>query len=188
MTPELMEAGSRARERMREREASGEGRVARRAQLLRLNEPDFGQGVALYLDDISVSFDGFKALNALTMTINVGELSQEVACGESVTFADLAPGPYMIEEVLDGDETPTGGSCGGCDTCGGTCGTCGGTCDQAQPRPHRSAPELLSGPLPGEWPRVAECPYSTRSRDAQRIRPPLDQRQWREALRPTGGQ
>jgi urea transport system ATP-binding protein len=30
--------------------------------------------VALYLDDISVSFDGFKALNALSLAINVGEL------------------------------------------------------------------------------------------------------------------
>ncbi|HRH85904.1 MAG TPA: urea ABC transporter ATP-binding protein UrtD [Rubrivivax sp.] len=77
MTPDLMEAGSRAREAMREREKqqalSGKG-VAARARLLQLGEPDFTQGVALYLDDISVSFDGFKALNALNMTINVGEL------------------------------------------------------------------------------------------------------------------
>ena len=48
--------------------------MAARAQLLRLREPDFTQGVALYLDDITVSFDGFKALNALTLTISVGEL------------------------------------------------------------------------------------------------------------------
>jgi urea transport system ATP-binding protein len=37
-------------------------------------EPDFAHGVALYLDDITVSFDGFKALNKLSLTINVGEL------------------------------------------------------------------------------------------------------------------
>ena len=36
--------------------------------------PDFAHGVALYLDDITVSFDGFKALNALSLTVNVGEL------------------------------------------------------------------------------------------------------------------
>ena len=36
--------------------------------------PDFAHGVALYLDDITVSFDGFKALNKLTLTVNVGEL------------------------------------------------------------------------------------------------------------------
>ena len=77
MTPDLMEAGSRAREAMIERQAQFEaagGRVEARAKLLRLNEPDFTQGVALYLDDISVSFDGFKALNALTLNILVGEL------------------------------------------------------------------------------------------------------------------
>ena len=77
MTPDLMEAGSRARAAMHARQAQLEaagGRVAARQQLLRLNEPDFTQGVALYLDDITVSFDGFKALNALTMTIDVGEL------------------------------------------------------------------------------------------------------------------
>jgi urea transport system ATP-binding protein len=77
MTPELMEAGTRRLEAHRERQAKqaeAGGRVAARAQLLRQQEPDFTQGVALYLDDITVSFDGFKALNALTMTINVGEL------------------------------------------------------------------------------------------------------------------
>jgi hypothetical protein len=36
--------------------------------------PMFTQGVALYLDDITVSFDGFKALNKLTLSVNVGEL------------------------------------------------------------------------------------------------------------------
>ena len=35
---------------------------------------DTSHGPILYLDDITVSFDGFKALNALTMTIMVGEL------------------------------------------------------------------------------------------------------------------
>ncbi|WP_298289557.1 urea ABC transporter ATP-binding protein UrtD [Thiomonas sp.] len=35
---------------------------------------DTSHGVALYLDDISVSFDGFKALNKLSLTIGVGEL------------------------------------------------------------------------------------------------------------------
>lgn len=35
---------------------------------------DLSHGVALYLDDISVSFDGFKALNKLSLNIGVGEL------------------------------------------------------------------------------------------------------------------
>jgi len=76
MTPELLQAGTRAREALAEREAlqGAGGGVAARARLLQLGLPDFTQGVALYLDDITVSFDGFKALNALTMTILVGEL------------------------------------------------------------------------------------------------------------------
>ena len=35
---------------------------------------DVAHGVILYLDEISVSFDGFKALNQLSLTIDVGEL------------------------------------------------------------------------------------------------------------------
>ena len=35
---------------------------------------DVSHGTILYLEDITVSFDGFKALNALTLTVNVGEL------------------------------------------------------------------------------------------------------------------
>jgi urea transport system ATP-binding protein len=35
---------------------------------------DSTHGVVLYMDDISVSFDGFKALNKLSLSIDVGEL------------------------------------------------------------------------------------------------------------------
>jgi urea transport system ATP-binding protein len=35
---------------------------------------DSTHGVVLYLDDISVSFDGFKALNKLSLSIDIGEL------------------------------------------------------------------------------------------------------------------
>ncbi len=35
---------------------------------------DLSHGVVLYLDDISVSFDGFKALNKLSLAIDAGEL------------------------------------------------------------------------------------------------------------------
>lgn len=37
-------------------------------------EADLSHQVILYLDDITVSFDGFKALNKLTLHIDVGEL------------------------------------------------------------------------------------------------------------------
>jgi urea transport system ATP-binding protein len=35
---------------------------------------DVSHGIVLYLEDISVSFDGFKALNRLSLAIDVGEL------------------------------------------------------------------------------------------------------------------
>ena len=67
MTPELMEAGAQAWAAHQSKAISGGPRVS-------AQEPYFGQGVALYVDEISVSFDGFKALNQLSLTINVGEL------------------------------------------------------------------------------------------------------------------
>jgi urea transport system ATP-binding protein len=72
MTPDLMAAGAAARAaheaRQRTRPAGGFGRP------LAAGEVAFTQGVALYLDAVTVSFDGFKALNALSFTIDVGEL------------------------------------------------------------------------------------------------------------------
>ncbi|MBN8507372.1 MAG: urea ABC transporter ATP-binding protein UrtD [Burkholderiales bacterium] len=103
MTPELMEAGSLARERMAEREARGEGRIARRARLLRELEPDFGQGVALYLDDITVSFDGFKALNALTLQILVGELR--------CIIGPNGAGKTTMMDFITGKTRPDAGRC-----------------------------------------------------------------------------
>ena len=63
MTPDLMDAGARA---LAAHHA--------RSRPFAAAEPYFAQGVALYVDGISVSFDGFKALNDLSLTIDVGEL------------------------------------------------------------------------------------------------------------------
>ena len=49
---------------------AGEGSGRRIAS----GELDTAHGVVLYLDEISVSFDGFKALNRLSLAIDVGEL------------------------------------------------------------------------------------------------------------------
>jgi urea transport system ATP-binding protein len=67
MTPELMAAGAATRAAHAQRQGQG-------ATHFVAAEPYFGQGVALYVQDISVSFDGFKALNQLSLTIDVGEL------------------------------------------------------------------------------------------------------------------
>jgi urea transport system ATP-binding protein len=79
VTPDLMEEGARRREAYAAKQAAARqtesgGRQAAFSRVARAGEPDFAHGVALYLDDITVSFDGFKALNALTLTVNVGEL------------------------------------------------------------------------------------------------------------------
>ena len=76
MTPELMAAGGRARQRMTEL-AGPVDDGGRSASYARRHEPgvlDVSHGPILYLDDITVSFDGFKALNALSLTIDAGEL------------------------------------------------------------------------------------------------------------------
>jgi len=44
------------------------------ARLVHPGEVDVSHGPILYLEDISVSFDGFKALNKLSLTIEAGEL------------------------------------------------------------------------------------------------------------------
>lgn len=79
MTPDLLEAGAgrlQAHQSRVQQEGQTEsgGRSAGIGRVLRGQGPDFTHGVALYLDDISVSFDGFKALNALSLSIAVGEL------------------------------------------------------------------------------------------------------------------
>ena len=80
MTPDLMEDRAQARIEHDAKAASGTGRTesggrsASYGRLHRAGSVDFTHGVALYLDDITVSFDGFKALNRLSLSINVGEL------------------------------------------------------------------------------------------------------------------
>ncbi|MEO5735022.1 MAG: urea ABC transporter ATP-binding protein UrtD [Rubrivivax sp.] len=77
MTPQAMQEGAERLAAYHSRQAASgnsRGRQASFGRPYRAGEPDFGNGVALYVDDVSVSFDGFKALNALSLTIDVGEL------------------------------------------------------------------------------------------------------------------
>jgi len=71
VTPDLLEQGA---EVFSAHHTASGGRGAAFGRLLKHAEPDFAHGVALYLDDITVSFDGFKALNGLSLAINAGEL------------------------------------------------------------------------------------------------------------------
>jgi urea transport system ATP-binding protein len=74
MTPDLQDAGASVLERYRAQLKPGPSGGASFGRLLHARKPDFEHGVALYLDDISVSFDGFKALDDLSLAIDVGEL------------------------------------------------------------------------------------------------------------------
>ncbi len=77
MTPQLMKAGTQTRLRHAARDAvagqSG-GRAASFGRVHSADALDVAHGPILYLDDITVSFDGFKALNALSLAVDAGEL------------------------------------------------------------------------------------------------------------------
>ncbi|MDI1271020.1 MAG: urea ABC transporter ATP-binding protein UrtD [Polaromonas sp.] len=80
MTPDLLEQGAR---RIEERRAALEasksntesgGRSAGIGRIATPGEVDVAHGRILYLEDVSVSFDGFKAINKLSLDIAPGEL------------------------------------------------------------------------------------------------------------------
>jgi urea transport system ATP-binding protein len=103
MTPELMEEGARARQAHERRrgELAATGDVTS-GRLVRERVPDFAKGVALYLDDITVSFDGFRALNQLTLSINVGELR--------CIIGPNGAGKTTMMDVITGKTRPDAGS------------------------------------------------------------------------------
>jgi len=81
MTPDLLEEGTRRRARMLAAQASGAsgntesgGRQAGFSRIATPGEVDLTHGRILYLEDVSVSFDGFKAINKLSLDIAPGEL------------------------------------------------------------------------------------------------------------------
>ena len=80
MTPDLLEQGSRRIEERRaalEADRSNTESGGRNASGNRIATPgavDVTHGRILYLEDVSVSFDGFKAINKLSLDIAPGEL------------------------------------------------------------------------------------------------------------------
>ena len=72
---------------------------------------DLSHKVILYLEDITVSFDGFKALNDLTLTIDVGELRCVIGPNGAgkTTMMDVITGktrPDAGTRVLRPDDRP----------------------------------------------------------------------------------
>jgi urea transport system ATP-binding protein len=79
MTPDLMEEGTRIREAKAAKvAATGQtesgGRAAGFSRIATPGEVDITHGRILYLEDVCVSFDGFKAINKLSLDIAPGEL------------------------------------------------------------------------------------------------------------------
>ncbi|MGB7184114.1 MAG: urea ABC transporter ATP-binding protein UrtD [Burkholderiaceae bacterium] len=63
---------------------------------------DFRHGVALYLDDVSISFDGFKALNSLSLAVDLGELR--------CIIGPNGAGKTTMMDVITGKTRPDTGS------------------------------------------------------------------------------
>jgi urea transport system ATP-binding protein len=64
---------------------------------------DGSHGVVLYLEDVSVSFDGFKALNKLNLTIDLGELR--------CVIGPNGAGKTTMMDVITGKTRPDEGKC-----------------------------------------------------------------------------
>ena len=77
MTPDLLEAGAtrmRAAAVKAAQNTESGGRSASMARIATPGEVDVTHGRILYLEDVHVSFDGFKAINGLNLDIAPGEL------------------------------------------------------------------------------------------------------------------
>ncbi|ART51056.1 urea ABC transporter ATP-binding protein UrtD [Acidovorax carolinensis] len=78
MTPDLMEEGARRLQERHAPVATGQtesgGRAAGFSRVATPGEVDITHGRILYLEDVNVSFDGFKAINNLSLDIAPGEL------------------------------------------------------------------------------------------------------------------
>jgi urea transport system ATP-binding protein len=81
---------------------SGIGTGGTQIRRVASGELDTAHGVVLYLDDISVSFDGFKALNRLSLAIDVGELR--------CVIGPNGAGKTTMMDVITGKTRPDSGS------------------------------------------------------------------------------
>ena len=111
MTPELMEEGARRLQahalNAAPRQTESGGRTADYGRPARPGEVDVTHGRILYLEDVSVSFDGFKAINGLNLDIAPGELRCVIGPNGAgkTTMMDIITGktrPDTGEVVFDG--------------------------------------------------------------------------------------
>ncbi len=77
MTPDLLEEGAKRLQKCEHTSAGNTesgGRDAGYSRMVTPGEVDITHGRILYLEDVNVSFDGFKAINNLSLDIAPGEL------------------------------------------------------------------------------------------------------------------
>jgi urea transport system ATP-binding protein len=80
MTPELLEEGAKrlaeykAKHNVAEGTSQSGGQAASFARVVQPDVVDVSAGGILYVEDITVSFDGFRALNKLSLDVRTGEL------------------------------------------------------------------------------------------------------------------
>ena len=106
MTPDLMEAGARRYERVLAETTLGKtesgGRAAAFSRPLVPGEVDTSHGRILYLEDVQVSFDGFKAINGLNLDIAPGELR--------CIIGPNGAGKTTMMDIITGKTRPDAGS------------------------------------------------------------------------------
>ena len=108
MNPELMQAGARRLEKYHTKHqavgvvntAAGGTMSARRPH--KPGELDLVHGRILYLEDVSVSFDGFKAINKLSLDIAPGELR--------CVIGPNGAGKTTMMDIITGKTRPDEGS------------------------------------------------------------------------------
>ncbi|WP_370679367.1 urea ABC transporter ATP-binding protein UrtD [Comamonas sp. GB3 AK4-5] len=106
MTPDLMDEGARRVLAHAQREAALQtesgGRAAGYGRLATPGELDTTHGRILYLDDVHVSFDGFKAINGLSLDIAPGELR--------CIIGPNGAGKTTLMDIITGKTRPDSGS------------------------------------------------------------------------------
>jgi len=106
MTPDLMEEGAQRLEKVAAASATGNtesgGRAAGFSRLVTPGQVDTTHGRILYLDGVNVSFDGFKAINNLSLDIAPGELR--------CIIGPNGAGKTTMMDIITGKTKPDSGS------------------------------------------------------------------------------
>ncbi len=106
MTPDLMEEGAQRLEKIAAAGAAGStesgGRAAGFSRLVVPGQVDTTHGRILYLDGVNVSFDGFKAINNLSLDIAPGELR--------CIIGPNGAGKTTMMDIITGKTRPDSGS------------------------------------------------------------------------------